>query len=307
MAALLPFLTALLMAAAAATGPISRPAPPPRASGPTLATEDTMHTEVPPVLVTAPRVTLDEILDRIARGERRRDSLLVDQAFVVTVRVMHARDDTAPAELLEETVSQVYRRKPDLVRTLLLKRTVGKTEKEKRDEAAGKKSKSKDKGGVQVNFRSDMSEEIVNFAFRPEARRQYRYRIEGRDLIGNHLIYRIHFEPTSMLDPTQPSGLVWVDTNDFVILRQELEFERSPMPLILKNIDRMIVERQRVGDFWVLHKVLLRAHFTIPLPQLGKRMDMSMQFDHYALNSGLPDSVFTGVSQPAESLPGGAR
>ena len=223
---------------------------------------------------------------RIARGESRRDSLLVDEAFIATVRLMHAKDDHSPAELLEETVSQVYRRKPNDARTLLLRRTLGKPE------------KKKGKGGVQVNFRGDMSEEVVNFAFRPEARRDFRYHIEGRDIVGNHVIYRIRFEPKSLLDPTQPAGLVWVDTNDFVILRQELEFTRSPMPLILKNIDRMIVERERVGEFWMLHKVLLRAHFTIPLPQLGKRMDMSLLFDRYALNSGLPDSIFTSIGQP---------
>ena len=265
--------------------------PPPTAAGaapstPTLAREDTMYTSVPEVLVSAPRVTLDEILDRIARGERRRDSLLVDEAFIATVRLMHAKDDHSPAELLEETVSQVYRRKPGAARTLLLRRTLGKPD------------KKKDKTGVQVNFRGDMSEEIVNFAFRPEARRDFRYHIVGRDIIGNHVIYRIRFEPRSLLDPTQPSGLVWVDTNDFVILRQELEFSRSPMPLILRNIDRMVIERERVGDFWMLHKLLLRAHFTIPLPQVGRRLDMSMMFDRYALNSGLPDSIFTSIGQP---------
>jgi hypothetical protein len=253
--------------------------------GPTLAREDTMHTSVPEVLVRAPRVTLDEILERIARGERRRDSLLVDQSFVATMRVMHARDDHSPAQLLEETVSQVYRRKPDKARTLLLRRTREKPEKKGSHE-------------VQVSFRADMSEEIVNFAFRPEARRQFRYHIAGRDVIGNHVVYRIRFEPKSLLDPTAPSGLVWVDTNDFVIVRQELEFDRSPIPLILKNVDRMVIERERVGDFWVLHRVLMRAHFTLPMPRIGRRMDFSLLFDQYALNTGLPDSVFTSAGRP---------
>ena len=66
---LLPALPAVLLAAA-----VSPP-------GPTLAIEDTMHTEVPEVVVRAPRVTLAEILDRVARGEARRDSQLVDQSF----------------------------------------------------------------------------------------------------------------------------------------------------------------------------------------------------------------------------------
>jgi hypothetical protein len=268
--------TALVVAPPSAPSPAAADTPSP---GPTLAREDTMYTSVPEVLVKAPRVTLDEILDRIARGERRRDSLLVDQSFVATVRVMHARDDRSPAELLEETVSQVYRRKPDQARTLLLRRTVAKPE--KKDEH------------IQVSFRSDMSEEIVNFAFRPEARRQFRYKIAGRDIVGDHVIYRIRFEPRSLLDPTQPNGLVWVDTNDFVIVRQEIGFDRSPIPLVLKNIERMVIERRRVGDFWVLHRVLMRAHFTVPLPKIGRRMDVSMQFDQYALNSGLPDSIFS--------------
>lgn len=265
---------AVIAAALAPQGRAATPSP-----GPTLAREDTMHTAVPEVLVSAPRVTLDEILDRIARGERRRDSLLVDESFVATIRVMHAKDEASPATLLEESVVQVYRRKPNKARSVLLRRVREKATKDRE---------------VQVNFRSDMSEEIVNFAFRADARRDYRYRIEGRDLVGNHLIYRIHFQPKSLLDPTSPSGRVWVDTNDFVIVRQEIEFDRSPVPLIIKDIDRMIIERERVGDFWMLHRVLMRAHFTLPLPRVGKRMDVSLLFDQYALNTGLPDSLFHG-------------
>ena len=255
------------------------PAPPHVAAGPTLAREDTMHVSLPAVLVTAPRLTLDEILDRISRAERRRDSLLVDESFVATIRIMRARDETSPPRLLEESVVQVFRKKPGHARTLLIRH--------RRD---------RDQKGwaeVQFNFRADMSEEIVNFAFRPDSRREYRYHIVGRDLVGDQLIYRIHFEPRSPLDPTRPSGTVWVNTNDFVIVRQEVSFDRSPVPLIIKGIDRMVLERERVGDFWVLHRALLRARFTFPMPRLGRRLDFGMQFDQYALNSGLPDSLFT--------------
>jgi hypothetical protein len=173
------------------------------------------------------------------------------------------------------------------VRTLVLRHTRG-------DLDDGRKPRAK----VQVNFRSDMSEEIVNNAFRPEMRRQYRYRIVGRDILGDHVVYRIAFEPKSLLDPTLPSGLVWVDTNDFVILRQELEFGRSPIPLLVRDIDRVVIERRRVGDFWVLGRVLMRADLTIPMPRLGKRIEMAMLFDQYALNRGLPDSLFTPAVRP---------
>jgi hypothetical protein len=257
-------------------------APAPAAAGPTVAVEDTMHTEVPEVLVRAPRVTLDEILNRVARGEARRDSMMHDQAFTITIRVVgKVMDEKKTPALLSEHVLRVYKKRPDKVRTVPL-----------RDwEAHPDKKKG---AGADIQVRTDMDEEIVNFAFRPEARRDFRYHIVGRDLLGNRLIYRIAFEPRSSLDPSMPSGLVWVDTNDFVILRQEVGFERSPVPLFLKGVDRMVIERQRVDGYWVLKRVLLRAETSIPLPRIGRSFDIGIMYDDYALNAGIDDSVFVG-------------
>jgi hypothetical protein len=259
----------------------------PPSSGPTVAVEDTMRTTVSEVLVRAPRVTLDEILDRVARGEAHRDSLLHDQAFTSTVRVVRDVAETKkPPQLLEETVSRVYKKKPDKARTVLLHHWQKKPEKGGKDDKGGKGD------NVEVNFRADMDEEIVNFAFRPSARRAFRYRIVGRDLLGSHLIYRIAFEPRSALDPSIPSGLVWVDTNDFVIVRQEVSFPRSPVPLILKSMDRMVIERQRVDGYWVLRRVLVRVQLSMPIPTIGRSFDVALQFDQYAINAGIDDSLF---------------
>lgn len=248
-----------------------------RPGAPTLAVEDTMSTEVPAVLVSAPRVTLTEILDRVARGEARRDSMLRDQTFTAALRLVRMTRGGGQ-EVLEETVARVYKKRPNLVRTVTLRHT---------------ESKDRNKrANLEVNFRSDMDEEIVNFAFRPAARREFKYRIAGRDIVGRQVIYRIAFEPRSSLDPSLPSGLVWVNTNDFVIVRQEVSFPRSPVPLILKAVDRMVIERQRVGEHWVLRRVLLRAATTFPIPRLGREFDMSILFDQYAVNTGLADSLF---------------
>ena len=249
----------------------------PPATTPTLATEDTLHTEVPEVLVRAPRVTLEEILDRVARGEARRDSLLADQSFTVAVRLVRDARGPKPARLLEEAVWRVFRKRPDKVRSFLLRRWA---------ERQGRHAE------LHVEFSPSMGEEVVNFAFRPRARRDYRYRIVGRDLLGDHLIYRLEFEPRSPLSGFEPSGLVWIDTNDFVIAREELRFRQSPVPLILRGVDRMVVERQRVEGHWVLRRVLLRGETTVPLPQIGRSFDLSIQYDDYALNSGLDDRLF---------------
>jgi len=181
---LAPFVFATLAFATPASAAGSRSAPGP---GPALAVEDTMHTEVPPVLVSAPRVTLDEILDRVARGEAHRDSLVRDQSYVLTLRVVGHVGENRPAQLLEETVSQVWLRPPRRqVRVLELRHWELHPPKD-------------DKRDVKVEFSGGTGEDIVNFAFQPRARREYRYSIEGRELRGDHLVYRIAFEPRSPL------------------------------------------------------------------------------------------------------------
>lgn len=255
---------------------------------PTLAIEDTMSTEVSPVLVRAPRVTLDEILDRVARGEAHRDSLLRDRTFLLTIRTVGHTGAGGKPELLEERITQVWQRRPDKVRTVELRHWMKKPPK-----------KDESEGGVRVEVSSGngMSEEIVNFAFQPSARREYTYRIAGRELLGDHLIYKIAFEPRSPLALDLPGGLVWVDTRDDVIVRQEITFRHSPIPLFLRGIKRMVVERERVGDLWVLSRVLARIETTIPIPRYGTSFDFGLQFSQYVLNSGLPDSLFaTGAS-----------
>jgi hypothetical protein len=266
------------------------------AGGPVMATEDTMRTSVPPVLVSAPRVTLDEILDRVARGEARRDSLMHDATFLATARAVRTGKD-GKQELLMESVTRVYKRRPDRVRAVQLRMYEAHPDKKKAGEGDD---------DMQTTFSASMSEDIVNFAFQPKARRQFRYHIVGRDIIGDHLIYRIQFEPSSALDVFMPRGLVWVDTKDFVIVRQEITFQQSPVPLFLKGIRRMTIERQRVAGDWVLAKVLMRIETTIPVPKFGRLFDFGIQQSDWAINQGVPDSVFAGT-KPDKSARGGAR
>jgi hypothetical protein len=273
-------LPAFLLAVWLAAAPAAAPDLPP---GPTLAVEDTMHAEVPEVLVRAPRVTLDEILARVALGEARRDLLLHDVAFTATLRIVRGAHGDAGPRLILETVSRVYKRKPDQVRSVTLRHW----------EAKHSKMAQAD-----MEFDSGTEEQIVNFAFRPEARRDFRYRIVGRDLLGDHLVYRIAFEPRSLVRAAAPGGLVWVDTRDFVIVRQELDFSRSPAPLLIKDIDRLVIERQRVDGHWVLRRVLMRAAMTVPVPRFGRSFDVAIQFDDYRINRGIDDAVFRRGTGP---------
>lgn len=273
------------------------PAAPTRtgSAGPVVAVEDTMHAEVSPVLVSAPRVTLDEILDRVARGEAHRESLLTDESYLMTLRVVGHAGSEQKSQLLEESVSQVWKRRPNRSRVVELRHWYLHPPK-----------KEKARVGISVETSDDMSEEIVNFAFRPSARADFRFRIEGRELLGDHLIYRIAFAPRSPLALDLPGGTVWVDTRDFVIVRQELSFRQSPVPLFLRGIKRVVIERERVGDLWMLSRLLARIDSTLPLPRLGRSFDLGVQFTQYALNTGLPDSIFAVPAAAAPAAPKGA-
>jgi len=275
----MPLPAVLFVASLVLVAPSSAPSHP----GPTLAVEDTMHTEVPPVLVNAPRVTLDEILDRVARGEARRDSLLHDVVFTATVRLVRHPGGDKPPELLQEVVNRVYKRKPDQVRSVMLRH---------------REAKRAKNWNADIGFTSSMQEEIVNFAFRPEARRDYRYKIVGRDLFGDHLVYRIAFEPRSLIGAGDPGGLVWVDTRDFVIVRQELTFPRSPSPLLIKGIDRAVIERREVDGHWVLSRLMARIEMSVPMPRFGRGFDMAIQFDDYRVNRGIDDAIFAKGAKP---------
>ena len=226
----------------------------------------------------APRVTLDEILDRVARGEARRDSALQDLACTAAVRTFHRPPGGTDSRLYMESVWRVYRKRPERLRTVLLRLSRGPAAKNEKD--------------VDVDFAPDMGERIVDFAFRPSARRSYRYRIVGRDLVGGHLLYRLAFEPRSVLDAAMPSGLAWVDTNEFVIVREELGFEHSPVPLFIRRLNGMVIERQRVQDTWVLKRLLLSVDLTLSVPTFGRHVEFAVVYDDYAINRGIDDALF---------------
>lgn len=78
-----------------------------------------------------------------------------------------------------------------------------------------------------------------------------------------------------------------------MIVRQEITFRQSPIPLFLRGIKRMVVERERSGDMWVLSRILARIQTTIPIPRYGTSFDLGIQFADYRVNAGLPDSLFT--------------
>jgi len=279
-----------------ASGQDLPPQPTEVSAGPIFAVEDTIPVPsalLPVQIVTAPRVTLDEILRRVAEGEVRRDSLLQDQSFTMLAALTYldAGKGGAPATRRQwESAMQVYRKRPDKVRTVPLRT----------------RSEFKDDDGMSVQVGPGMSEELVNFAFQPRARSRFDFRIEERHLVGDRVIYVIGFVPRSKIDPL-PTGRAWIDTKEFVIVRQEFWYrDRSPSPMFFKSIDSCVIERTQVdGKWWVLSRILARVQVTslarfaarLGKESLAPTVDFTLSIRDWKVNRGIDDAIFAAKAK----------
>jgi hypothetical protein len=275
---------ALVALAAAFVAPLAR-----AQGSPTLAIEDTMRVDLPQVDVHAARVSLDEILDRVARGEARRDSLMHDQAYTMVAFLTYVdTTKTPPVRKRQwESSSRVYKKQPNKVREVPY-----------RTKTAFKKDDN-----VSVSTGPGMREQLVSFAFEPRARSRYKFTIEQRLFVGGHLVYVLGFEPKSKIDPL-PSGRVWVDTNEFVIGREEFWYrDRSPSPVFFKSIDSCVLERTKVdGQWWVLSRLLARVELTSAARFMAKAarqslppiVDFTVVMQDWKVNRGIDDKIFAG-------------
>ena len=251
---------------------------------PAFAVEDTMAipvTVLPDFLVEADRVTLDEILRRVAAGEARRDSLMVDQEYTLVGVITYLDKSGQSAKRKREVASRVYKKRPDRYREIPL-RTSGDEE-------------------IEISSNAGMNERIASFAFEARNRSRFDFHILGRRIVDGHIIYEIGFTPKSRFDAL-PTGRAWIETNDYVVIRQEFAFtDRSPSPLFLKRIDSCVVEREKVdGQWWVIRRLLARVTLSDPARALGKVAredipavaDFVAELTNWRINQGVDDSIF---------------
>jgi hypothetical protein len=265
--------------------------------GPVLADEDTIPIPsalMPVFEVTASRVSLDEILRRVAEGEAHRDSLMLDQSYTLSARITYLDADAkAPtgAKTRVDYAGKVYKKRPDKVREIPLRQ----------------RSDFKDQGeGFDMGAAPTMREQIASFAFEPRARARFNFRIEDRRIVAGHVIYVISFTPRSVLDGL-PEGRAWIDTNDFVIAREEFWYHGvSPAPLFFKRIDSCVVERSKIdGKWWVVTRILARVQVTsmarffakMAKEPLTPTIDFVGTQTDWKINQGIDDAVFAAVKK----------
>jgi hypothetical protein len=280
---------------------------PPRPAPRTYAKEDPQPAVVfGEIVVEASRLSLDEILEHCIEAEKNKYRDLDDIAFTATEKVVvhygKVGDEAHRRDVFEE-VSRCYHKRPDLSRNVSLGRRETSTEdgKPREDETGGHEdegdnaSEGDEKGegneiAISVGSGTDAFTDLPFFF---EDLSRYRFDILDRKDLEARVLYHIAFEPRS--DFLQlPSGRFWVDTADFQIFHASLKWtDNLPVPILLKGLDYVAIEKKRVGDHWVYDRVSGRVKLRkIPLVKLPSEVEFSVVYDEYALNEGIPPGVF---------------
>jgi len=248
------------------------------------------------IVVEARRLSLEEILRLCIDAEKDKYAGVEDVTFTTTEKVVvhygKADEDEHRTEIYEE-VSRVYRKRPDLSREVSLgHREIGTKDGAENDREGN--GDERDEGGrtIAIGVGSG-TDAFTDLPFFFEDLSDYRFRIIDREDLETRVLYHLAFEPRSDF-LARPSGEFWIDTTDFQIFHATLRWtENLPVPVLLKGLDYVAIEKKRVGPLWVYDRVSGRVKLRkIPLVELPSEVEFCVTFSDYALNQGLSAELF---------------
>jgi hypothetical protein len=259
----------------------------------TYAVEDTLPPQYrsrQETLVTAPRVTLDEIIARAIDAEKNKYGNIDEISFTATTRVVEhygSPGDDDYRRKVNESVDHVVHTQETMQAVSLGERTFAL-------DGAGNPEPSEVETNVEVAVES-AREGLTYLPHFFEDRSRYRFEIVQRELLDDRVLYDIRFDPRSDFDAL-PSGHFWIDTTDFQIFHTEMQFLKNvPFPLLLKGVDHVAIENRREYGYWVLHRVSARVQLrNVPLVKIPDLVELAISFDDFAINDATDASGAEG-------------
>ena len=241
------------------------------------ATNDTL-------LVTAPRVTVGEVIEAIGRKMERDAYRMREYAYtaLVTVIVRKSSDpgggpEGGDYEIHESATRHHMGRDEGHQRVELWSRTRkfkdGELDEEEQDQE------------VRADW-VDMPDPVLDaLPFMPGSGQRYEYEIVGRDLVGNSLIYQVRFAPKSRFEAL-PSGTVWVDYSNWVIRKIEASMIGAvPYPLFIESIPVYRMSQERFGDFWFVVDTYFRLELrALPLVGMPENFELKVELQDIQIN-----------------------
>jgi hypothetical protein len=254
---------------------------------PALASEDTfgvrLRYEAREIEVQGTRVSLREILEKAKAGERRRREAVADVSYTEDMRAaaIGARFGDPDRRRFFEQRSRIYFKHPHHeLRIALAEREYG-------DQKEREETRRRARVSVEVN-------DALDFASAPfylEDIDSYTYAIRERKIFPDRVLYAVAFHPRSEFD-VLPSGTFWIDTAEYVVVHEELGFDRNPAPLLFKSLDHIVRERRRIDGHWVVTRLQLVVELRSALLIGFRRAELEVTYSDFAFNSGLNDAIF---------------
>jgi hypothetical protein len=264
-----------------------------------LAFEDTIpfaEGTLDTILVGAPRMKVSEVVRRIGERMARDRARLRDHSYTGSTRVVARYPEHPGKPRRWDTYESVTRERLGRDYTYQTARVWQRERKYEGDEL--EEEKIDDEVEMDWGQVSDAVTEAVPFAL--QSSDAYDYAILDRRLVGDHVVYKIHFAPRSSFQAL-PSGTVWVDFSDFVIRRIEAEMTGAvPMPIFLKSIPVFKVRREQKGEHWVVAdlyaRVLLRD---LPLLKIPTDLELYYRTSRHVIDGvRYPDDGPNGEVAP---------
>ncbi|UCE01371.1 MAG: hypothetical protein JSW67_08685 [Candidatus Latescibacterota bacterium] len=237
-------------------------------------------------VITKP-LTLREIIARSVEGEKRKLGGHNDMTYTMTVRLVANWEERKE---IRDVVSRMYADVTGFSRAVMLGETVRNYKLEEGEWVVDEK-KGDEKSGVRVE--SDGYSDFAELPFFLEEQKEFDFELLERTIEVDHVIFKIGFKPKSDFKAL-PSGIVYVDTDDYRIIHEEFTFEQNPFPLFLKDIRRISRHWEELpGGEWVFTRLImeveLRGGFFGKIPD---RAAVSLFRDDFRFDEGYDARTF---------------
>ncbi len=232
------------------------------------------------VLVSAPRVTVADVIAAIGRRMEYDNYRMGDYEYTTLVtQVLRDEPGDDGGNYKVEEYAARFRHDEELG-----DQVVQLWERSRKYED-GELTEDEVDDEVSAEFLPVQDRVIEAMPFSPGGAARYNYTILDRQLVGNNLIYKIHFEPKSQFEAL-PTGTIWVDYSNWVLRKVEAEMTGAvPFPMFMKSVPVYRMSRERFGEFWFTTEVYLRINLRqVPLLPIPDNVEVRVSLQDIVIN-----------------------
>jgi hypothetical protein len=244
-----------------------------------------------PVHASGRLMTLAEIIERCTEGERTKLAGHRDMTYTANTRAVIFWKSK---KQVHDSVSLIYEDESDSRRIVELARKEtyyhlhpdGTWANDDDDPDA----KDTDRE-ITVNVSEEETGGLTALPFFLEEQSEFTFHLLERRLEGDHVIFKISFDPRSPFKPL-PSGTVYVDTEEFRIIHEEFTFKTNPFPLFVKDIRRVSRHWQKLpSGEWVAERLLVEVRLRgMGLRAIPERIEISILMTDYVFDTGYDET-----------------